>query len=1234
MSAEKFIHRLEAGGLLEDSVLAEIREQVAASTFKISADAVAEMLVEQGHLTKFQADKLLGKSSGGSSKKKTTKSADKPSGQAAAKSASSAAEKKPNKGAEKHASRSPGAQADELGLAASESGLDLLPDADEPPAKQAAAKNSAKQPAAKSPADDGLDLVPDEDDEEPADDDAKLETLEDDGLAPLDDDGLETLDESGELESLDDEGLTPLDDGGLEALDDGGLEALDDGGLESMGTAGMPAGPAAAEGDAGFKKKTASKKPWESKLMLGGSACLALLIIGGIVLYFSLSTGTAKEMFAAAEEAYGQESYTQAISLYEKYLEKYPNDGDVSKARVKIGTAKIWQFVGGSSDKKPALDAAKEILPQIEKENAFSEVRAELASMLPEIAEGFSQRAKATEDIQEAQRLVDLSEEAMTLVNNPVYIPTSLLVSIRPRLDAIREDIELAIRNINRTIKLAEAIKAIESLVADGETVKAFEIRRDLLKEYPGLEQDSQLVAATLTITQREQELVKVGDSTLAPTSEPHPTKAAFRVAMASRNGNGNAGNEGHVVFALARGAVYGLRADTGAVLWRYFVGNATEYHPQPTSETADADVIATDQGRNELVRLKGATGELQWRLPVEESFAKPVLMDGRIYVCTASGRLLDIDAATGEVSRQAAIPQKLTVGPGTSSLQHFYQVGRHSNLYVLSQDSLECKEVYYLGHKDGTVVVPPVSVLGYVFVAENNGPDSCLLHVLSVDANGLNITTPKKMKSISLKGHVVVPPLLYGARIVVVTDLGAVHIFEVNTAKPESPVVNAVEPFVASFKEPMIGYFAADGGRLFVGNDRMTKYEIQTSRNRLLNEWIRDERDAFMGPPRVLGDTVYHVRRRKDAPSFTVAAISAENGKPFWEVDLGTPPALNWFDENKKEIHVITAQAELFEIGPTAFRAGVDDTPETVAVGAARTVAFTDVISLADNRSVLASPADRSKLVIHNPGSVSESGRLETVKVKLPAGVGVTARPVTFAGGLLTPLDNGQVAVIDPKSGDDLMHPFQPEVKAGTKIQWLPAAVVGTGGDAFVIADDQHRMFRVSVRPGTPSRLQADKEVVIEAKVVSGFAAAGDTVYGIVRSGNNEILVSYAAADLAAGSEWPLDGNVVWGPMSVADSVLLATDRGKLMCFEAGQKKRWETDLAYGPLVGQPLVESGDFLMASVSGTVWRLSAADGSEKAKFDLLQSLGMGVSPFVAGRFLLSGSDGTLYIIDGF
>ena len=57
--AKKFIELLESQQLLSPEVTDELRRQVAESKTKLSPELLAKLLVDNGHLTKFQATKLI-----------------------------------------------------------------------------------------------------------------------------------------------------------------------------------------------------------------------------------------------------------------------------------------------------------------------------------------------------------------------------------------------------------------------------------------------------------------------------------------------------------------------------------------------------------------------------------------------------------------------------------------------------------------------------------------------------------------------------------------------------------------------------------------------------------------------------------------------------------------------------------------------------------------------------------------------------------------------------------------------------------------------------------------------------------------------------------------------------------------------------------------------------------------------------------------------------------------------
>ena len=59
MSASKVLDLAERQGLLEPKVISELRQQVADSKFVVTPEAIAKVLVDHGHLTAFQARRLI-----------------------------------------------------------------------------------------------------------------------------------------------------------------------------------------------------------------------------------------------------------------------------------------------------------------------------------------------------------------------------------------------------------------------------------------------------------------------------------------------------------------------------------------------------------------------------------------------------------------------------------------------------------------------------------------------------------------------------------------------------------------------------------------------------------------------------------------------------------------------------------------------------------------------------------------------------------------------------------------------------------------------------------------------------------------------------------------------------------------------------------------------------------------------------------------------------------------------
>ena len=1165
-SAQDFIRLLDEQGLIGESIVRQLRQQVEGAAEPIAAEKVAKVLVNKGMLTAFQAKNLLGRV-----------------------------------GPMEVSQQTSVPDADELGLvplddvnepavAVPADELDLVPLDDAPPEPKPAPKAAKPSEPAAPPA--------------PAGDAAGLEPPEDAG------------------------GLTPLGD---EELADAGLSPLDDLTSDPLLTdAAATAGSALMPGKEPKQKVKFLRSQWESPLFLVGGGLLIVLIIVGVFVYFILTRGTADAEFNLAEEDYRSGAYTQAIAKYDRYLKRYAKDVNASKARVRIALCHFRRAAEDANDWENPLRVAQEKLPTVVDEPAFGETaRSELSGLLPDIAEGFARQAKSQADTASAAKFVALYEEAMKLVENPAFLPTSNRVGIQSRLDSIAERVATVQRDINRDKKRIEAIGAIRAAAAAGKTADAYRVRAELLKEYPSLVRSSDLYEAVLEISVKQREQVRVVDQEMVAEKADHPNSAKARVTLVSRSGETASGLENQVIYVMASGAAYGLRAGTGQVLWRRFVGYQTSHPPKRISQAIGSDAILVDGIRNELVRVEAATGRMKWRLPVDEPFAEPIVLSRKIIVPLTTGQLLEVNPDDGRSTRRVTLPQPLQAAPGTDSQRPvLYVACEHSNLYVLSEDTLECEEVFYLGHAPGTVDVPPVASMGHVLVVENAGADYSRLHVVATDASGLSLR--RAQEPIRLQGHVVVAPARVGRRVIIVTNLGAIYLFEVDRNNEAEPV-SIVSKTLPTTSDPLIGYLLADAGQLWVGDTRLTRYQIQAARGTMSRKWVGDEGDTFVGPLQALGNVLFHLRRRKGLPGVSVSAVriaagqgDQQAGQRLWETHLGVPTAGEVVVGTGRRIHVVSGQGDGFSISDTVLKAGLTDQPE--AVTKRPNTVFTARDQLGDGMWMLSSRMTPQRvLMLDTSGS---SPKVQPLDLVVPAD-SLTTTPVVFDGGLLVPSRVGQVYLLDPRTGAARVLPFQPRLEAGASIDWIRPGVIPGAAAQFVIGDGRGKLYRVGIKSEPKPHLESVAQVDLDVRLAGELAAVSDTAYGISRTQGGDILVAFGLEDLAMGTEWDLGGRAVWGPKRLGSLVLVASDGSRLLCLEEGQKLRWSVELPYGPLAGNPQVRKDDILLASREGTVWRISSETGEELGHLNVGEPLGAGPVAFNETMVLVPGSDGTVH-----
>ncbi|HND52453.1 MAG TPA: PQQ-binding-like beta-propeller repeat protein, partial [Pirellulaceae bacterium] len=671
------------------------------------------------------------------------------------------------------------------------------------------------------------------------------------------------------------------------------------------------------------------------------------------------------------------------------------------------------------------------------------------------------------------------------------------------------------------------------------------------------------------------------------------------------------------------------LDASTGQILWRRSVGYETRAFPLAIGKQPAVDALLVDGGRNEVVRVEGKTGKLVWRLAIGERFSQPVIAGARVLVTSETGTVWDVNGETGQVVQKAKFPQALQVeaGPITAA-PNTYQVGSHSHIYAIGLDKLNCAEVFYLGHRAGTIVVPPVMTLNHVVVAENAGPDYALLHVLSAGPDGLGLRRPPQQEPIRVNGHIISPLVQVKNRVVAMTSLGEVKVLEIDPTNEKKPG-RSVASLTKTSSRPQPSYAVVDGAQIWMGSDRFVSYDIQTSREQLNRRWVVNEQETFVAPLQRSGKTIFHARRRRGSPGVTVSAVKMDDGQAVWACDLAAPLPLVWGDNERKQIISISGQGDVFRVSKEAIDSGFLDKPaESAEVeGQATTFSFAEAQPIDASRWMLTSELDRTAALYFDPSRMNDL--VQVVRADT-GGAAMTAMPSVMAGALLAPLDNGQIWLLDALTGKSRILPFQPRLEPGLKVRWSRPAVFGGEQPEFVIADSRLKLYRVGIKDQPNAHLAGMSEVELPGALLTPPAVTSDTVYGVTRAADSDVVQAFPLPSLTPPKEIPLTGRLVQGPWQVGSVVLLVSDTEGLVCLGSGQELRWKSALDTGPLAGPPRLDGESLLVASLRGDVLRIGLADGKKQAETRLPGAL-LGSPTVYGGRLLVGGADGTLYVL---
>ncbi len=579
------------------------------------------------------------------------------------------------------------------------------------------------------------------------------------------------------------------------------------------------------------------------------------------------------------------------------------------------------------------------------------------------------------------------------------------------------------------------------------------------------------------------------------------------------------------------------------------------------------------------------------------------------------------IDAATGQSPGYVQFPQELTVAPAVDLRRSLiYQVAVHSNLYVLSLGDGACRDVFYLGHESGSINTAPVVIDDYLLLAVNDGAYDCTLKLFVVQPN-TSADKPKPwlklVQQLRLGGHVKTAPLVDGRRVLVATASGVVRVFEISATDVKMPLREIADTAIEG-GDNLIRFPLLRSGRFWIADTRLTKYDVQAAVGRLTPKWIADQEGAFLQPPVVVGGAVVCVQRKPGLPGAIVSAVSMLDPQQYWRTQLGCPPAGKPLVLAKGgKIVAVTAAGGVFRFDRAANGATILNEP-LVAPDATRLKRpITSIVPLAGGLLAVSGGKGSTQIGVFDPNAPAP------LMFWLPLRDELTCPPVALGKGILVADKAGRVSLFDPQSGDPLADPFQPRLEPGEKIEWVAPAALND--KEIVIANDRGKIYRLGVQDQPKPHLELLAQTTLAKPIVSPLAVDGKLLYGVDAA---NVLASFDLAKLARGKELNVDAHCAWGPVSIGENVLLATDDNRLSCLDATGKQLWRVELKHGPLAGAPLRLGGSFILVARNGAVCRLDAATGKELGTVNVGFPLATGAAP-IGQRLLVGGFDGTIY-----
>ncbi len=795
-----------------------------------------------------------------------------------------------------------------------------------------------------------------------------------------------------------------------------------------------------------------SRRRWDSPLILVGSGALVILVLVGIVLILVLRRESGDLLLEAANKDFADGAYSQAIYKYHQFLGRFGRHPAASLARVRRGIAQLRQVVEEGRDWTKAFQTAQEVLEEIAGEEAFREAHVHLSSLLPKIAQGLAGQAEK----QSKPDQLSLAHQALELLDR--YVPRSLHDQVE--IDEIRGQLGQLARRFDEQAETEKVILAIHQAIQADRPPEGYRLASSHLRQYPEAAKRAEFRETLSALKECFQKQLRRLEPNRPAQTEPPVSSIHQTIPLAAASGQPIANLEQQVVVISLNGCVYGLEAASGHLLWRRWTGptatgRSPEPQPLPVGADPQCDLIVAGESRKELWRLERATGRIRWRSVLGGPLAAPPVVARNHLLAIAQlpedrSRLEWIDLQTGTAVLAVELPQKVEVAPGVDLRQdRIYLVGEYWYIWVLSFSEGQCLQIIRLDHAPGTVLAPPVVLADWLLVVENHRLDQAIVKLLEVgQPSRAGQTGSPILFQDEIPGHVDLPPIAADQRLVVLSDRGAIRVYEIQSGGGKTPLARVAQRGPEG-PSHLIRFGLLVGRELWVAGAGLDRFEVQSAQGRLEFRPLQDPEssDIFLQTPILLEKAVVHVRRRPGMPGVWVGAVEAQKGQRLWQTQLAVPPAGEPIlpADGADNLWVISQTGQIFAVDLAARTSQLLVPSPVLALPKLPARGNASELSAGPGRGVglpngdllflFSPPTDRWFLLEKKDGSPE----WKPVVVPNP----LANWPTPFANGLLVPTQAGRIELRDHRSGQELLAPFQPPLEPGRMPLWSQPVII-----------------------------------------------------------------------------------------------------------------------------------------------------------------------------------------------